>query len=98
MRGKTGIFLVTSTNVTILIFLVLSKTAFGFKGVIAEIGCVLPLRYQTDFFMFILCLTGFCIRDKSSEGHTTCLFEIFELFFIIRPDVPKKNIAHATVV
>ena len=33
------------------------------------------------FFLFnILCLTGFCIRDKSSEGHTTCLFEIFELF------------------
>ena len=95
MREKTGIFLVTSTNVTILIFLVLSKTAFGFKGVSGN-----RLRSSVEisdrFFTFILCLTGFC-RDKSSEGHTTYLFEIFELFSSLDL-VSEKNIAHSCMV
>ena len=84
-------FWVTLTNVAFLdISVAVKNSIWFFKGVSGN-----RLRSSVEisdrFFLFnILCLTGFCIRDKSSEGHTTCLFEIFELFFIIRPDVPKK--------
>ena len=63
----------TNVNISVAV-----KYNIWFKGVSGN-----RLRSSVEisdrFFTFILCLTGFC-RDKSSEGHTTYLFEIFELF------------------
>ena len=79
----------TSTNVTIWIFLVLSKTAFGFKGVSGN-----RLRSSveiSDRFFYVHFVPYWFLQQRQVVRRTYHMpFWDIWTFFIIRPDVPKK--------